>query len=160
MWCRIYQSNFHNIKNQFSAQAFGLKPGVLWPASARFGLNLAWFSALTPRHIVPVHLWGCWISRFNRNYPPPRPRKFLGSVQAVASKSDFMPPRFELPLWGPHLSHENQTPCTWRDLRTCTRHHAEAGEMTNYPLCERALCEAVRRHIVQMGRDSKLIAVL
>lgn len=37
IWRRIYQSNFHNIKNQFSAQALGLKPGVLWPASAWFG---------------------------------------------------------------------------------------------------------------------------
>lgn len=100
IWRRIYQSNFHNIKNQFSAQSLGLKPGVLWPSSAWFGPILcsnsqAHYASALSQILNPSISTGITPPTF------PKKKKFLGSVPAVAFKSDFMPPRFEPPLRGP-----------------------------------------------------------
>ncbi|CAG11573.1 unnamed protein product, partial [Tetraodon nigroviridis] len=42
------------------------------------------------------------------------PQKFLGSVQVVESKSDFMPPRFECHCGGPSATRKSDTVQTER----------------------------------------------
>lgn len=149
IWRRIYQSNFHNIKNQFSAQALGMKPGVLWPSSAWFGpilcsIGQAHYASALAQILNPSISTGIT--------PAPSPKKFLGSVQAVASKVTPCHRVLICHCGGPSATRKSGT-CTWREPHTCTRHHTEVGEVTNYPLRERVLRVAVRRHIVQMGQD-------
>lgn len=99
IWRRIYQSNFHNIKNQFSAQALGMKPGVLWPSSAWFGpilcsIGQAHYASALAQILNPSISTGI-------TPPPPFPKKILGKCSGCCIQSDSMPPRFDLPLWGP-----------------------------------------------------------
>lgn len=164
IWCRIYQSNFHNIKNQFSEQALGLKPGLLWPASAWFGpilwsnaqehyasalariLNLSVSTVITPPVPVPPPI-------------PPLSPKILGKCSGCCIQKWLHAIAVWMPLWGP-ICHKEIRQRADGDPRTCTRHHAEVWEMTNCPLCERLFREAVRRHTVQTGRDTKLMLSL
>lgn len=83
IWRRIYQSNFHNIKNQSSAQALGMKPGVLWPSSAWFGPILC---SIGQAHYASALAQILNLSISTGITPPLPQKKFLGSVQAVASK--------------------------------------------------------------------------
>lgn len=149
IWRRIYQSNFHNIKNQFSAQALGMKPGVLWPSSAWFGPILC---STSQAHYASA-LAQILNPSISTGIPPPFPQKNSWEVFRLLHPKWHHATAFWTATVGAHLPQGNQAPCTWREPHTCTRHHTEVGEVTNYPLRERVLRVAVRRHIVQMGRD-------
>lgn len=123
--------------------------------------DLARFCALMPRSIMPA---GSWICPFQQEFPPtpPFPHILKNSWEVFR----LLHPKVSSchrglnATVGAHLPQGNQTACRRRDPRTCTRHHAEVWEMTNYPLSEWVFREAVRRPTVQTGRDTKFIAML
>lgn len=121
------------------------------------------FCAPTPRSIMPVHLHRSWIRPFQQEFRPPPPphvpRNSWEAFRLLHPKVTSCHRGLNATV-GAHLPQGKQTACRRRDPRTCTRHHAEVWEVTNYPLCECVFREAVRRHTVQTGRDTKLIAML
>lgn len=129
--------------------------GPLWP-------DLDRFCALTLRSIMPVRLHRPCIRPFQQELPPlpPYVPKNSWEVFRLLNPKVTSCHRGLNATVGAHLPQGNQTPCRRRDPRTCTRHHAEVWEMTNYLLCECVFREAVRRHTVQTGLDTKLIAML
>lgn len=121
------------------------------------------FCAPTPRSIMPVHLHRSWIRPFQQEFRPPPPphvpKNSWEEFRLLHPKVTSCHRGLNATV-GAHLPQGKQTACRRRDPRTCTRHHAEVWEVTNYPLCECVFREAVRRHTVQTGRDTKLIAML